>query len=197
MKKILYLYILISLLLPKDILSQNCELSLLANDLSSPTAEFKTIVNESEGFNAWQVLNKENPAIRTNIEELTLVSQNLDEIKNAGGYLKWKTLQGVGKYANWVEITGITYKVEALTPHVLKVETNLNGTFISKSKTIGTTTFNMEGFKGCHTENALKDYVQVNGGSYIVKNKSVGLGGVYEGQPIIYLNNKEYVKING
>ena len=24
-----------------------------------------------------------------------------------------------------------------------------------------------------------------------------GVGGVYEGQPVIYLNNKEYVKING
>ena len=55
----------------------------------------------------------------------------------------------------------------------------------------------MEGFKGCHTENALKDYVQANGGTYVVKNKSIGVGGVYEGQPVIYLNNKEYVKING
>jgi hypothetical protein len=43
----------------------------------------------------------------------------------------------------------------------------------------------------------LEDYVQANGGTYIVKNKSVGVGGVYEGQPVIYLNNKEYVKING
>ena len=25
----------------------------------------------------------------------------------------------------------------------------------------------------------------------------MGVGGVYEGQPVIYLNNKEYVKING
>ena len=106
-------------------------------------------------------------------------------------------VSGAGKHPNWVEVTGIANKVEDLTPHVLKVETNANGAFIPKSKTIGTTTFNMEGFKGCHTENALKDYVQANGGTYVVKNKSVGIGGVYEGQPVIYLNNKEYVKING
>jgi hypothetical protein len=175
----------------------DCIVALLANDLSSSTVEFKTTVKQSEGFQAWQLLNKEKPALRTNIEELVLVSKNLEAIKSAKGYVKWKELQGAGRHPNWVEITGIANKVEDLTPHVLKVETNTNGAFIPKSKTIGTTTFNMEGFKGCHTENALKEYVQANGGTYAVKNKSVGVGGVYEGQPVIYLNNKEYVKING
>lgn len=117
----------------------------------------------------------------------------LELVKQEDGKLGIK----IPKHPNWVEITGIRQKVEDLTPHVLKVETNANGTFIPKSKTIGTTTFNMEGFKGCHTENALKEYVQTNGGTYTIKNKSVGMGGVYEGQPVIYLNNKEYVKING
>jgi hypothetical protein len=130
-----------------------------------------------------------------------LVSKkNLTFYTNAEGklfYLVEEVVSGAGRHPNWVEVLDVTQKVEGLTPHVLKVETNVSGAFIPKSKTIGITTFNMEGFKGCHTENALKDYVQANGGAYIVKNKSVGVGGVYEGQPVIYLNNKEYVKING
>lgn len=40
------------------------------------------------------VLNTESPTIRTNIEELKLVSNNLDNITNAGGYLKWKPQNG-------------------------------------------------------------------------------------------------------
>lgn len=75
----------------------NCTVLLLANDLTSSPAEFKTIVNESKGFDAWQLLNKEKPALRTNIEELNLVSKNLEGINNAGGYLKWKALNGTGK----------------------------------------------------------------------------------------------------
>jgi hypothetical protein len=78
----------------------DCIVAFLANDLSSSTAEFKTIVKQSEGFQAWQLLNKEKPALRTNIEELALVSKNLETINIAGGYLKWKGLQGVGKIIN-------------------------------------------------------------------------------------------------
>lgn len=71
----------------------DCPLFLLANDLSTSTTEFKTVVNESSRFDAWQILNKENPTLRTNIEELNLVSKSLEDIKNAGGYLKWKEIQ--------------------------------------------------------------------------------------------------------
>lgn len=68
----------------------DCIVALLANDLSSSTAEFKTTVKQSEGFQAWQLLNKEKPALRSNIEELNLVSKNLEAIKSVGGYMKWK-----------------------------------------------------------------------------------------------------------
>lgn len=79
----------------------------------------------------------------------------------------------------------------------MKVETNAGGAFIQRSVTRNGTTFNMEGFKGCHTENALKEFVEANGGTYVIKNKSIGAGGVYEGQPVISLNGREYVKTNG
>ena len=77
----------------------DCIVALLANDLSSSTAEFKTTVKQSEGFMAWQLLNKEKPTLRTNIEELNLVSKNLEAIKSVGGYMKWKALQGSGNWA--------------------------------------------------------------------------------------------------
>jgi len=46
------------------------------------------------------------------------------------------------------------------------------------------------------TMDVLEENGQANGGTYTVKNKSLGQGGVYEAQPVINLNNKEYVKIN-
>ena len=46
------------------------------------------------------------------------------------------------------------------------------------------------------TMDALEENGQANGGTYTVKNKSLGQGGVYEALPVINLNNKEYVKIN-
>ncbi len=70
--------------------NSTCPLVILINDLSTSNAEFKDVVQDSKGFNAWQILNKEAPTLRTNIASLELVSNNLDEINKAGGYLKWK-----------------------------------------------------------------------------------------------------------
>ena len=94
--------------------SQNdCIVALLANDLSSSNPEFKTIVNKPNGFEAWKILQSESPSIRTDINELNLVSKNLEAIKSAKGYLKWKALQGVG---NWKPIQKIAnkYPTEAM-----------------------------------------------------------------------------------
>jgi|GEM_PF-2871668 len=46
------------------------------------------------------------------------------------------------------------------------------------------------------TMDVLEENGQTNGGAYTVKSKSLGQGSVYEDQPVINLNNKEYVKIN-
>lgn len=59
-----------------------CPLNLLADDLSKTNKEFKEFVNESSGFRAWQILEKEAPTLRTDISELSLVSKNLDAIEN-------------------------------------------------------------------------------------------------------------------
>jgi hypothetical protein len=77
--------------------AQNTECPVLtyANDLTASTAEFKTLMKEPSNFKAWHILNKESPNLRINIEEIKLVSKNVDEINNAGGYLKWKSLQEI------------------------------------------------------------------------------------------------------
>lgn len=102
----LYLLLLSSLIVnagPRD----PCPLATLVNDLSTSSAEFKDLIKEPNSFNAWLVLNKEAPALRTNLEELKLVSQNLDQINNAGGYLKWKALNGE---KTWISVQKIPTK---------------------------------------------------------------------------------------
>ncbi len=53
-----------------------CPVFTFANDLAASNTEFKTLIKEPNIFKAWDILNKENPAIRTNLEELNLVSKN-------------------------------------------------------------------------------------------------------------------------
>jgi hypothetical protein len=92
LKRFFFYLILLTSLIINASSGDPCPLATLANDLSTSSIEFKTLVKETDGFNAWLVLNKEAPTLRTNIEELKLVSKNLNEISKAGGYLKWKTL---------------------------------------------------------------------------------------------------------
>nr|WP_314839695.1 hypothetical protein [uncultured Flavobacterium sp.] len=65
-----------------------------------------------KAYDSWKVLYNEKAGLAKNIEELTLVSKNLEAIKNAGGYMRWKAMQGVGntlgtilKVGNKIEYT--------------------------------------------------------------------------------------------
>lgn len=87
-----------------SIIYGQCDIAkkLFENDLysSKELREYTSKVEDPDKvFDAWQVLNNESKAtaLRTNIEELTLVSKNLEAIKSAKGYLNWKALQGAGK----------------------------------------------------------------------------------------------------
>jgi len=91
---------------------------LVHNGFDCFKARFKNLVNASDEFftdfkdnleilekfdkgelsyPAWQMLKKEASTLSTNIEELKLVSKNLDEINGVGGYTKWKKIQSYGK----------------------------------------------------------------------------------------------------
>ncbi|MBF7089949.1 hypothetical protein IUY40_00090 [Flavobacterium sp. ALJ2] len=45
-----------------------------------------------KAFDSWKLLYNEKTGLAKSIDELNLVSKNLDEINKAGGYLKWKSL---------------------------------------------------------------------------------------------------------
>lgn len=55
-----------------------------------------------KAFDSWKLLYNEKAGLTKNIEDLSLVSKNLDEIKNAGGYLKWK--QKIKETTDWVNL---------------------------------------------------------------------------------------------
>ncbi|RZS92436.1 EndoU domain-containing protein [Aquimarina brevivitae] len=97
----------------------------------------------------------------------------------------------VGDVIGRVEIDNVREKVLAKKTHVLSVE-GLNKTRNYQGN-------ELKGFTGCHTEKALQEFVENNGGSYFIKNKPNSLSNneVYEGQPIIIIENIAYVKTNG
>lgn len=45
-----------------------------------------------KAFDSWKVLYSEKTGLTKNVEELSLVAKNLDEINDVGGYLMWKIL---------------------------------------------------------------------------------------------------------
>lgn len=122
--------------------AQNTECPVLtyANDLTASTAEFKTLMKESSNFKAWHILNKESPNLRTNLEEIKLVSKNIDEINNTGGYLKWKSIKDVGNLLKVVDEDG--YAVirgtnnEFVARAWLGLDNEFNLTIITKGTTL-------------------------------------------------------------
>ncbi|WP_228452307.1 hypothetical protein [Chryseobacterium sp. c4a] len=108
----------IGLLLISLLSAQSCNFDDFVNDLSQGNAVFKSIVNEEDGFKAWQILAEEAPALRKNADELNLVSKNLSAIEKAGGYKKWKEADGLGsvfgniaKNGNKIEYTNPAGKI--------------------------------------------------------------------------------------
>jgi DNA/RNA non-specific endonuclease len=88
---------IIGLLIINLLSAQSCNFDNFVNDLSKNDKDFTSLMNNSQGFQAWQILEAEASTLRTNIEELQLVSKNLDAIKTAGNYKAWKAGQGVSK----------------------------------------------------------------------------------------------------
>ena len=75
-----------------------CEIALTT--FKNEVRESKDLIALAEkdpqkAFDSWKILYNEKTGLAKNIEELNLVSKNLDEIGKAGGYIKWKSLQEV------------------------------------------------------------------------------------------------------
>ena len=128
-----------------------CPLINLTNDLVDASEDFKSIVNTNSGFDAYRVLGlaEEAKEVRVAKDVLEDVSQYLSsnsksvenvatEIKNAGGYVKWKLAKkgdDLSKYINLLEslkykrvkrvlsnneITTLKKSLEKAHPDVLK-----------------------------------------------------------------------------
>ncbi|OWP87139.1 hypothetical protein BWK60_05250 [Flavobacterium covae] len=87
----------LTLLLFSSICFSQCWFTSLAQDIENGSTEFKNFINTNdEAFTSYEILYAEASALKNNVDELTLVSSKIEEIKNAGGYIKWKNATGSG-----------------------------------------------------------------------------------------------------
>ncbi|CAA0166632.1 EndoU domain-containing protein [Tenacibaculum maritimum] len=68
--------------------AQSCPLEILAEDLSK-NPRLVEVLDKSENFESWHLLQKAKSPRRQSIDEIYLVADNIDEIKKIGGYNKW------------------------------------------------------------------------------------------------------------
>lgn len=96
-KNIINSILTLTLLLFSNICFSQCWFTSLAQDIETGSNEFKNFINTNEeAFASYEILYTEASALKNNVDELTLVSSKIDEIKNAGGYIKWKNATGAG-----------------------------------------------------------------------------------------------------
>lgn len=101
MKNYLKRILILLVFLASSSFTIQCWFSSLQDDLKIGSTEFKSFVkNDDEAFASYEILYNQAPALKTNVEELKLVSKNLDKINNAGGYLKWRAASGLASPAS-------------------------------------------------------------------------------------------------
>jgi|GEM_PF-601445 len=97
MKRHLKTILILLAFLASSYLNAQCWFSSLHENLKTGSVEFKSFIkNSDEGFASYKILYEQAPALKTNVEELQLVSKNFDEINKAGGYLKWRVESKLG-----------------------------------------------------------------------------------------------------
>ena len=79
--------------------AQTCLFNDLVDDLVQQNSSFQAFVESEKGFRAWKILATEAPSLRTDMQELTLVLNNLELIENVGtkNYKSWKLLKNAGR----------------------------------------------------------------------------------------------------
>lgn len=80
-------------------IAQTCLFNDLVDDLVQQNSSFQAFVESEKGFRAWKILATEAPSLRTDMQELTLVLNNLELIENVGtkNYKSWKLLRDAGR----------------------------------------------------------------------------------------------------
>ena len=92
------LFLILSMLVFSTSIAQTCHFNDLVDDLVQQNSSFQAFVESEKGFRAWKILATEAPSLRTDMQELTLVLNNLELIENVGtkNYKSWKLLRDAG-----------------------------------------------------------------------------------------------------
>ncbi len=93
------LFLILSMLVFSSSIAQTCLFNDLVDDLVQQNSSFQAFVESEKGFRAWKILATEAPSLRTDMQELTLVLNNLELIENVGtkNYKSWKLLKDAGR----------------------------------------------------------------------------------------------------
>ena len=93
------LFLILSMLVFSTSVAQTCLFNDLVDDLVQQNSSFQAFVESEKGFRAWKILATEAPSLRTDMQELTLVLNNLELIENVGtkNYKSWKLLKEAGR----------------------------------------------------------------------------------------------------
>lgn len=93
------LFLILSMLVFSTSIAQTCLFNDLVDDLVQQNSSFQAFVESEKGFRAWKILATETPSLRTDMQELTLVLNNLELIENVGtkNYKSWKLLRDAGR----------------------------------------------------------------------------------------------------
>ncbi|WP_454989459.1 hypothetical protein [Capnocytophaga sputigena] len=93
------LFFILSMLVFSTSIAQTCLFNDLVDDLVQQNSSFQAFVESEKGFRAWKILATEAPSLRTDMQELTLVLNNLELIENVGtkNYKSWKLLRDAGR----------------------------------------------------------------------------------------------------
>lgn len=93
------LFLILSMLVFTTSVAQTCLFNDLVDDLVQQNSSFQAFVESEKGFRAWKILATEAPSLRTDMQELTLVLNNLELIENVGSknYKSWKLLRDAGR----------------------------------------------------------------------------------------------------
>ena len=89
------LFLILSMLVFTTSVAQTCLFNDLVDDLVQQNSSFQAFVESEKGFRAWKILATEAPSLRTDMQELTLVLNNLEFIEKIGSknYKSWKLLR--------------------------------------------------------------------------------------------------------
>ena len=89
------LFLILSMLVFSTSVAQTCLFNDLVDDLVQQNSSFQAFVESEKGFRAWKILATEATSLRTDMQELTLVLNNLEFIEKIGSknYKSWKLLR--------------------------------------------------------------------------------------------------------